>query len=90
MFHKGLALRGLGKHDEEITAYDKAIEISPHNFNAFFQKGFTLLILNKPDEALKAYDKAIEIEPHDSEAWNKKKILYLNRSNKSDDICLVQ
>ena len=65
---KDIALVKLGKSDEAIKAYDKAIEINPHNSDAWYNKGIALYNLNKSDEAIKAYDKAIEINPQDSKA----------------------
>ena len=73
-FNKGLNLDHLNKSYEAIKAYDKAIEIDPHNSLAWNNKGFALYTLSKYDEAVKAYDKAIEIDPQDSLAWNNKEM----------------
>ena len=53
----------MGKSDEAIKAYDKAIEINPLNSAAWYNKAVTLDNLNKFDDAMKAYEKAIEITP---------------------------
>jgi len=45
------------KYNEAIKAYDKAIEINPLNWNAWYAKGLALDNLNKSEEAIKAYGK---------------------------------
>ena len=69
LYMKGNFIKDSGKYEEVITAYDKEIEINPHNSMAWTGKGVALSALNKFDEAIKAYDKAIEINPQDSYAW---------------------
>ena len=71
-FHKGSELISSEKYNEAIKAYDKAIEINPHDSLAWYNKGLALDKLNKHEEAMKAYDKAIEIDPRDSTAWYNK------------------
>src|SRR5271157_4504806 len=68
-YEKGLSLMVLGRYDEALKAYDKAIEVNPHLVAAWYHKGYALDDLGKHEEALKAYDKAIEINPHLAEAW---------------------
>jgi tetratricopeptide (TPR) repeat protein len=63
---KGQTLGNLGKYDEAIKAYDKAIESDPHNLKAWNNKGIALYALNKSDEAIDAYNKSIVINPYDS------------------------
>ena len=72
---KDIALEELGKHDEAIKAFDKAIEINPQDSYAWDGKGIALWKLDKYDEAIKAFDKAIEIDPHDSLGWTIKETL---------------
>jgi tetratricopeptide (TPR) repeat protein len=73
---KGKALYNLGKHDEAIQAYDKAIKINPQYVDAWINKGKALCNLGKHDEAIQAYDKAIKINPQYVDAWiNKGKAL---------------
>src|ERR1035437_8197051 len=69
LYIKGNFIKDSGKYEEVITAYDKEIEINPHNSMAWTGKGVALSASNKFDEAIKAYDKAIEINPQDSHAW---------------------
>ena len=70
--NKGGTLYFLGKYDEAIKCYDKAIEIDPDNSVVWNNKGLALSSLGKYDEAIKCYDKVIEIDPNDADAWNNK------------------
>ena len=74
----------IGRYNEAIEAFDKAIEINPKDSDAWNGKGSVLFKLNKFDEAIKAYDKAIEINPQNLMAWNNKGNT-LNRLNKYDE-----
>jgi len=74
----------LNKSDEALKAHDKAIEINPHDWSAWYGKGNSLKELGNYDEALKAYDKAIEINPQNTDAWNNKGDV-LTKLNKSDE-----
>jgi len=74
---QGNALYDLGKHEEAINAYNKAIELNPKLASAWYNKGVALTNQGKDDEAIVAYDKAIEIDPKHASAWyNKGNALY--------------
>jgi tetratricopeptide (TPR) repeat protein len=74
----------LGKHDEAIRYYDKAIKIKPNNALALNNKGNALVKLAKFEDAIKCYDKALKINPnHDLARDNKTTFLsYLNKQRK--------
>ena len=77
-------LAKLGKYDEAIKAYDKAIEINPQDSKAWYGKGAVLGLSSKYNEAIKAFDKAIEINPQDSMSWDGKGFA-LNKLSKSNE-----
>ena len=56
--NKGLALNSLGKYDEAIKCYDKAIEIDPDDADTWNNKGLALNSLGNDDEAKKCYDRS--------------------------------
>ena len=65
----------LGKFDEAIKAYDKAIEIDPQHSNAWYNKGLALTKLNRQNEAIKAFEKA------NRNIWQSKKPLWQSNWN---------
>jgi len=72
LVNKGTSLRRLGKPQEAIACYNKALEINPKCAEAWNNKGVALGSLGKEQEAIACYDKAIEINPRDADAWNNK------------------
>jgi len=60
--NKGVSLAQLGKYEEAIKYYDKAIEIKPDFANAWFNKGNSLVKLGKEEEARICYDKAKKLK----------------------------
>ncbi len=76
---RGMGLDLLGKKDESIEAYNKAVELDSKNAGAWLGKGVVLLnqafITNNSSlnlEGEKAVDKALEIDPQDPWAWANK------------------
>ena len=71
-FTKGTSLRDLGRLEEAITCYDKALEINPEFVEVWNNKGISLHMLGRLEEAVTCYDKALEINPEFAEVWNNK------------------
>jgi tetratricopeptide (TPR) repeat protein len=69
---KGVALKNLGKHNEAIECYDKAIKIDPNYALAWNNKDLALYNLGKYNESIECYDKAIKIDPNYALARNNK------------------
>ena len=68
--NKGVSLRNLGKYQEAIVCYDRAIAINPRQAEAWNNKGAVLGgYLGKHQEALICYNKALKINPKYVEAW---------------------
>ena len=65
----GAANRGLGKLDEAIDAYTKAISIKPDFADAYSNIGNALKEQGKLEEAIDTYKKAISIKPDFAEAY---------------------
>lgn len=62
-YNKGIDLINMGKYEEAIQAFDKAVERNPKIAAAWNNKGEALNNLSKYNEAIKVFDKAIEINP---------------------------
>jgi tetratricopeptide (TPR) repeat protein len=69
-----VALRELGRYEEAVASYDKAIEIKPDNDSAWNNRGNALDELGRYSEAIASYDKAIEIKPDNDSAWHNRGI----------------
>ena len=74
-YSKGCTLAELGKDEEALQAYNRAIDIKPDYSEAWNNKGITLVKLDKVEEALQAFDKAIAIKPDFYDAWYNKGIV---------------
>ena len=56
-------------HEGAIAAFDKAIELKPDYFDAWYLKGVALATLDRYDEALLADEQALRCQPKDPETW---------------------
>jgi heparosan-N-sulfate-glucuronate 5-epimerase len=70
--NKGLALAKLGKYNESIVFFDKALAINPNNTAALNNKGLALAKLGKYNESIVFFDKALAINPNYVYALNNK------------------
>ena len=62
-YGKGNALSQLGKYQEALIWYDKALAIDPKHVRALNGKGNALSQLGKYEEAITWHDKALSIDP---------------------------
>jgi tetratricopeptide (TPR) repeat protein len=69
---KGASLYALGRCEEAIACFSKALEIDPPNVNAWSGKGAALNRLGRHQEAIACFSKALEIDPQNAGAWNNK------------------
>ena len=70
-YAKAKSLHNLGRYQEAIRWFDKALEILP-KAETWSGKGSSLRALGQLGEALECYDKAIAINPGFADAWNNK------------------
>ena len=59
----GAANRGLGKFDEAIEAYKKALSIKPDYAESYYNLGNAFMEQGRLEKAIKAYNKALSIKP---------------------------
>ncbi|MDP2937289.1 MAG: serine/threonine-protein kinase [Dehalococcoidia bacterium] len=70
--NKGVSLHSLGRYDEAIRCYDRALELDPQYAAAWINKGNSLHSLGRYDEAIRCYDRALELDPQYAAASNNK------------------
>jgi tetratricopeptide (TPR) repeat protein len=62
-FKHGYTLDELGRHNEAIASYDKAIEFKPDSNEAWNNRGNALFKLGRLEESTSSLDKAVEFKP---------------------------
>jgi serine/threonine protein kinase len=86
--NKGYSLNSLGRYEEAITCFDKALEINPKFAFAWISKGYSLNSLGRYEEAINCHDKVLEKSPEFAVAWNNKGIsLYCLGRNEGAITC---
>jgi tetratricopeptide (TPR) repeat protein len=65
-YNLGMTVADLGRHEEAIALYRKALTAIPDDQDSFINMGLSLAALGRYDEAVKAYSKAIELK---SSVW---------------------
>jgi tetratricopeptide (TPR) repeat protein len=70
--HNGADLYSLGRYDEAIECYDKALELNPQDADAWSGKGGCLMTMGRYEEAVNYYNTALEINPQHTMAWSGK------------------
>ena len=67
--------QGLGKFDEVLTHYNKAIQLNPGDANAYYNRGRLFQRLRQNDQALADYAEAISINDKHLKAHYNRKVL---------------
>lgn len=67
-YNRGTLLGQLGRYDEELDAYRRAIEIKPDFVAAYTNLGVALRDLHRFDDALRQFKKAVSIDTNDAGA----------------------
>ncbi len=73
--NKGASLRALGRYEEAISCYERALELDPRYANAWNNKGFSLYALGRYEEAISCYERSLELDPRNAEAWFNKALV---------------
>jgi Uma2 family endonuclease/Flp pilus assembly protein TadD len=68
-YNRGNLLFKLGRYEEAIDSYDKALAIQLDFYEAWYNRSIALRKLERNEEALANYDKVLEIEPDDYWTW---------------------
>jgi tetratricopeptide (TPR) repeat protein/ABC-type oligopeptide transport system ATPase subunit len=75
-FHRGKVYSNLGKSDQAIENYSKAIEVDQIYVNAYNNRGVEYSKLGQSDKAVSDYCKAIELNPNHFQAQYNRGIAY--------------
>src|SRR3989338_4169712 len=75
LLNRGNVLEKLGRNEEALAAYDKALAIDPKYAFAHYNRGNVLEKLGRDQEALAAYDKALAIDPNNASAHNNRGVV---------------
>jgi tetratricopeptide (TPR) repeat protein len=67
--NKGVSLSSLGRYQDAVVCYDKALQIDPSHAGSWHGKGFALSNLGRKEEAFACYDRALEIDPRYAALW---------------------
>ncbi len=80
----GTALQRMGRLEEAIEAFDKAISLQPENADFWKSIGAVLIDLNRPDEALLALEQALKLRPRYADAANLCGLIFYRREQYSE------
>ena len=67
----GTALRQLGRSEEALKAFDKAVQLRPDDARSWTNLGDVLLELERPADALLSFQRALQFNPRHWDAANK-------------------
>src|SRR6185437_9098756 len=81
---RGIALRQQGKHAEALALFERATQLDPSSYSAWFNAAFSLDDLGRYVEALADYDRAISLNRADATIWNNKGVSLLNLNRYSE------
>jgi serine/threonine protein kinase len=87
--NRGASFCELGKLEEAIVCFDRALAIEPRYGHAWSNKGVVLYSLGRNDEALRCFENALNIDCRDTMAWcNAANVLStLGRHEKAIECC---
>ncbi len=71
-FREGDAFRSLGRYEEAIRAFDRAVRLNPNDASAYNNKGEALYELKHYNKAIRAFDEAIRLDLNYADAYNSK------------------
>ncbi|MFQ3566214.1 MAG: tetratricopeptide repeat protein [Aggregatilineales bacterium] len=75
LMDKGYSLTELGKLDEALIAYDRALALQPDYAWVWARKGRALRLLERYEEALACYEQALSLQPSYAWGWKGKGIV---------------
>lgn len=82
---KGRKKLTMGKNDEAMEYFSKAIRKDKRNFEAWFYQGSCKVSMQRYEESLADFDRALELKPDYAAAWFNRGLVffYLNDQDKA-------
>src|SRR5512139_183805 len=77
--NRGFAYCQIGKYDQAISDFTKAIKINPRLAHAYNNRGAAYLYEDQYDQAISDFNKAIEIDPRLAHAYNNRGWAYMKK-----------
>ena len=77
----GIVLQKLGRLDDAIYCYKKALQINHKSAEAEYNLGIILMSKNKEEEAIDHLNKSLKIKPGDSDAHNNLGVALMRTGN---------
>jgi tetratricopeptide (TPR) repeat protein len=71
-YKKGIELYGLGRCDEAIVRFDKALKLNPRLASAWAGKGLARTARREYQEAIRCYDESLRLDPRNPAVWHDK------------------
>jgi len=59
----GVVLSQLGRNDEALSTYDRALSFSPDSPESWYGRGMILLAMRRPDEAIASFTRLLAVKP---------------------------
>jgi len=72
--NKGMSFSELGKYEQALVCYNKALKLNPKDAETWCNKAATLNSMGKYQEALNCSEKALALNSGDALSWNNKAI----------------
>ena len=72
LYKKGSELYAMGRGDEAMVRFDKALKLNPRLASAWAGKGHVLSARGEYQEAIRCYDEALRIDRRDAAVWHDK------------------
>jgi tetratricopeptide (TPR) repeat protein len=82
----GVTSKDLGKLDEAISAYTKALSIKPDFADGYYNMANAFQSQGKLDEAIEAYTKALSIKPDYAEAYSNMAVIFKDQDRLDEAI----
>ncbi len=80
----GKTFHALDRYEDEVEAYEKALDLNEDNVQAWNLKGAALYEKGLYDEAELCFDRVLEVEPRDYDAWNNKGLCLMKKGDLQD------